>query len=164
VTNEVEAFIGIGSNVGDRNIFCRRAVKELEEAEGVTIGATSSLYETSPIGGPPQRSYVNMVVKISTTLSARALLERCKEIEQSLGREASDIRWGPRVVDLDILTFDSEKISEPDLEIPHPRMTERRFVLVPLFEIAPDAADPWGTNYSEAMDEARGEVELLEPF
>jgi 2-amino-4-hydroxy-6-hydroxymethyldihydropteridine diphosphokinase len=164
VTNKVEAFIGIGSNVGDRSTFCRRAVKDLEEAEGVTLDVTSSLYETSPIGGPPQRSYVNLVVKISTTLSARALLERCQEIEQNLGREASDIRWGPRVVDLDILTFDSEKISEPDLEIPHPRMTERRFVLVPLFEIAPDAADPWGTLYAGSMDEARGEVELLEPY
>jgi 2-amino-4-hydroxy-6-hydroxymethyldihydropteridine diphosphokinase len=164
VTNQIEAFIGIGSNVGDRTTFCRSAVAELEVADGVKLEAISSLYETSPIGGPPQRSYINIVVKISTTIEARALLERCQEIEQRLGREASDIRWGPRVVDLDILTYDAEKISEPDLEIPHPRMTERRFVLVPLFEIAPDATDPWGTPYSESLDEAQGEVDLLEPF
>jgi 2-amino-4-hydroxy-6-hydroxymethyldihydropteridine diphosphokinase len=164
MTNGVEAFIGIGSNVGDRTSFCRAAVKELENVEGIRLAEVSSLYETSPIGGPPQRSYVNLVAKIDTTLDARSLLERCQEIEQRLGREASDIRWGPRVVDLDILTFDAEKISEPDLEIPHPRITQRRFVLVPLFEVAPEAADPWGTLYSEAIEEAQGEVELLEPF
>lgn len=164
MTSAVEAFIGIGSNVGDRGGFCRQAVDELKDADGIALAAVSSLYETSPIGGPPQRSYINLVVKISTTLEARGLLERCQEIEQKLGREASDIRWGPRVVDLDILTFDSEKISEPDLEIPHPRMTTRRFVLVPLMEIAPDAADPWGTPYSEPLEEAQGDVELIEPF
>lgn len=160
----VQAFIGIGSNVGDRTGFVRRAIEELRATEGIEVSVVSSLYETSPIGGPPQRSFVNLVAEIHTTLDARELLEACKEIEGRLGREGSDIRWGPRVVDLDILTFDAEKISEPDLEIPHPLMTGRRFVLVPLFEIAPDASDAWGTPYRNWIDEALGEVELLEAF
>lgn len=160
----VQSFIGVGSNVGDRTGFVRRAIDELREADGIEVAAVSSLYETSPIGGPPQRSFVNLVAELRTTLDARALLEACKGIEARIGREGSDIRWGPRVVDLDILTFDTEKISEPDLEIPHPLMTARRFVLVPLFEISPDAADPWGTPYRNWIDEAMGEVELLEAF
>ena len=158
------AFIGIGSNVGDRRDFCRRAVLALRSTSGLDVLATSSMYETSPLGGPPQRSFVNLVVKLECELGARGLLEATQEIETKLGREPSDIHWGPRVVDLDILTFGDEKISEPDLEIPHPRMTQRRFVLVPLLEIDPDAADPWGTRYADLLDEAEGEVELLEAF
>ena len=158
------AFIGIGSNVGDRREFSRRAVLALRNTPGIEVKAASSLYETSPIGGPPQRSFVNLVVKVESKLSARELLDATKDIESKLGREPSDIHWGPRVVDLDILTFGDEKISEPDLEIPHPRITQRRFVLVPLLEIEPEAADPWGTRYADLLDEAEGEVELLEAF
>ena len=157
-------FIGIGSNVGDRVAFCRRAVDELRAASGLSVDATSSLYETRPIGGPPQRSFINLVVKVITDLTPRELLERTRSIETKLGREPSDIHWGPRVVDLDILTFGDEKISEPDLEIPHPQMTQRRFVLVPLLEIDVDASDPWGARYADHLDEAEGEVELLEAF
>jgi 2-amino-4-hydroxy-6-hydroxymethyldihydropteridine diphosphokinase len=160
----IESFIGIGSNVGDRTQFVRQAVEQLNATEGVEVTATSSLYETSPIGGPPQRSYVNMVVRIQTALDHRGLLDVTQGIEQKLGREESDIRWGPRVVDLDILTFDNTKIAEPDLEIPHPRMTQRRFVLVPLLEIDAELADPWGDPYGRALDDAEGDVELLEPF
>lgn len=159
-----QAFIGVGSNVGDRAEFCKRGIEAIEGAEGITVQKVSSLYETSPIGGPPQRSFVNLVLKVETDLDARGLLDACQEIEQRLGREPSDIKWGPRVVDLDILTFGDEKVSEPDLEIPHPRMKGRRFVLIPLLEIEPDAADPWGARYEDALDEAEGEVELLGPF
>ncbi len=158
------AYIGIGSNVGDRAEFCRRAVHALEELPGTAVEAVSSLYATAPLGGPPQRSFVNLVVKIRTQLGPRELLEGCREIERRLGREPSDIRWGPRVADLDILTFDDEKVNEPDLEIPHPRLTQRRFVLVPLLEIDPEASDAWGFRYADALDEAEGEVELLERF
>ena len=160
----VSSYIGIGSNVGDRVAFCRAAVEALRAHPDVDVDASSSLYETSPLGGPPQRSYVNMVVRITTSLDARGLLEAVKRIERQLGREPNEMRWGPRVVDLDVLTFDDEKIVEPDLEIPHPRMTQRRFVLVPLLEVDPDAADPWGTRYADALDEAEGDVELLESF
>jgi 2-amino-4-hydroxy-6-hydroxymethyldihydropteridine diphosphokinase len=158
------AFVGIGSNVGDRIGFCRRAVTALGEAAGVEIRKVSSLYETSPLGGPPQRSFINAVAEISTTLDPHDLLHTVKGIEAKLGREPSDMRWGPRVVDLDVLLFGEEKVNDPDLEIPHARISERRFVLVPLLEIAPDAADPWGTRYSGVLEEAEGEVELVEPF
>ena len=160
----VAAYVGIGSNVGDRVAFCRAAVDALGAHPDVELDAISSLYETSPVGGPPQRSFVNMVVRIRTSLDARGLLDAVKEIERQLGREPNEMRWGPRVADLDILTFDDEKVAEPDLEIPHPRLTRRRFVLVPLLEIDPDAADPWGARYADALDEAEGDVELLEPF
>ena len=158
------AYIGIGSNVGDRIVFCRRAVQALTTSPGVSLRAVSSLYETSPVGGPPQRSYINLVVQIDTEGTARELLEVCKEIERRLGREPGDIRWGPRVADLDILLFGDDKLNEPDLEIPHPRLVNRRFVLVPLLEIDPAAADPWGTRYADCLDEAEGDVERLEAF
>jgi 2-amino-4-hydroxy-6-hydroxymethyldihydropteridine diphosphokinase len=160
----VDAYLGIGSNVGDRVAFCRAAVDGLREHPDIEVDATSSLYETSPVGGPPQRSFVNMVVRVRTSLDARGLLDAVKRIERQLGREPNEMRWGPRVVDLDILTYDDEKVAEPDLEIPHARLTQRRFALVPLLEIDPDAADPWGSRYADSLDEAEGEVELLEAF
>jgi 2-amino-4-hydroxy-6-hydroxymethyldihydropteridine diphosphokinase len=157
-------YVGIGSNVGERERFCRRAVAELDAADGIRVRVVSSLYETSPVGGPPQRSFVNLVVRVETDFSARDLLDACKSIEARLGREPAGIRWGPRVADLDVLTFGDEKVNEPDLEIPHPRIAERRFVLVPLLEIDPEASDPWGKRYSDWLDQAEGEVELLESF
>jgi 2-amino-4-hydroxy-6-hydroxymethyldihydropteridine diphosphokinase len=158
------AYIGIGSNVGDRTGFARRAVAELDAAPQIAVVENSSLYETSPVGGPPQRSFVNMVTRVETTLSARELLEAVKAIEARMGRDPNGIRWGPRVVDLDILTYGDEKLNEPDLEIPHPRIADRRFVLVPLLEIDAEASDPWGKRYSDWLDQAEGEVELLESF
>jgi 2-amino-4-hydroxy-6-hydroxymethyldihydropteridine diphosphokinase len=158
------AHIGVGSNVGDRAEFCRRAVRALAATPGISVGEVSSLYETSPVGGPPQRSFVNLVAEIDTEGTARELLEVCKEIERRLGREPGDMRWGPRVADLDILTFGDDKVNEPDLEIPHPRITTRRFVLVPLLEVDPGAADPWGARYADFLDEAEGQVKRLEAF
>lgn len=158
------AYIGVGSNVGDRAGFCRSAVESLDAPPGISTRSVSSLYETSPIGGPPQRSFINLAVKIETELEPRELLEACKLIEQKIGREPSDLRWGPRVVDLDILLYGSEKISEPDLEIPHPRLKERRFTLVPLLEIDPDLTDPWETRLEDSLEEAEGDVELFERF
>lgn len=156
------AYIGIGSNVGDRAGFVRAAISQLGATPGIEVVATSSLYETSPVGGPPQRSFVNAVAKVETSLDARGLLGACRAIEQRLGREPSAVRWGPRVIDLDILLFGDEKIGEPDLEVPHPRMHERRFVLVPLLEVEPRATDPWGNRYADMVDEAAGEVEPYE--
>jgi 2-amino-4-hydroxy-6-hydroxymethyldihydropteridine diphosphokinase len=158
------AYIGIGSNVGDRTMFVRSAIDALDADDAIEVRRVSSLYETAPVGGPPQRSFVNVVAEIDTGMSPQALLRTCKGLEEALGREPSEIRWGPRVVDLDVLLYGEEKVNDPDLEIPHPRMAERRFVLVPLLEIAPDAADPWGARYADLLDEAVGDVELLEPF
>ena len=156
------AWIGVGSNVGERTANVRRAVEELRAAGEVL--ATSSIYLTVPVGGPPQRSFANLVVKLETDKEPRDLLSFCKEVEHRMGREANEMRWGPRVIDLDILLFGDEKVSEPDLEIPHPRMKGRRFVLVPLTEIDADVSDPWGYRYADLLDEAEGEVELLETF
>ncbi len=158
------AYIGIGSNVGDRVGFCRRAVEALTLSEGVTVVKVSSLYETAPLGGPPQRSFINLVAKVDTDLEPRPLLDTCKQLEQRMGREPSDIRWGPRVVDLDILLYGSEKVSEPDLEIPHARLKQRRFALVPLLEIEPEVTDPWETKLEDALSEAEGDVEFHSHF
>ena len=163
-TGMTSAYIGVGSNVGDRHEFCRRAVAELRSTDGIEVVAVSSLYETSPVGGPPQRSFVNLVCRIETELDPRRLLDSCKDIEHRLGRGPSEIKWGPRVVDLDILLFDQDKISEPDLEIPHPRLSIRKFALVPMLEIEPDMTDPWGMPYRDLVEEAEGDVELLEAF
>ena len=157
-------YVGIGSNVGDRIAFCRRAVEALSDSDGISVTKVSSLYETEPIGGPPQRSYINLVTQVETELPARDVLVTCKNIEKRIGREPSDIRWGPRVVDLDLLIYGDEKIVEPDLEVPHAHIRDRRFVLVPLLEIAPDVTDPWGDPYSTSAEEAQGAVELSEPF
>ena len=158
------AYIGVGSNVGDRIAFCRRVVQALGATPGISLRAVSSLYETSPVGGPPQRSFINLVAEIETELEPHELLEACKAIEHRLGREVTDIRWGPRVADLDVLIFGEEKLNEPELEIPHPRLTTRRFVLVPLLEIDRDASDPWGARYADYLQEAEGEVRKLESF
>ncbi len=154
-------YIGIGSNVGQRADFCRRAVEALANHSQVRLETVSSLYETSPLGGPPQRSYVNSVARVETELTPRSLLELCKGIEERFGRDRNAMRWGPRVVDLDILLYDDLKVSEPDLEIPHPRILQRRFVLVPLLEIDPEVTDPWGSRYADYLDDAEGEVRLL---
>lgn len=159
-----ETWIGIGSNVGDRVAFVRSAVAELDALDRFRVTGVSSIYETAPVGGPPQRSFMNLVVRAETSLEPRRLLDACKAIERRLGREVSDIEWGPRVVDLDILLVGDQKLSEPDLEVPHPRMKERRFVLVPMLEVDPDATDPWGYRYADMLDEAEGEVELHESF
>ncbi len=158
------AYVGIGSNVGDRSRFVRDAVEALRSNDDVEVLDVSSLYETSPLGGPPQRSFINLAVKIDTALEPRALLETCKAIEARFGREPSDIRWGPRVVDLDILLYGDEKVNEPDLEIPHARLRERKFALIPLLEMEPGITDPWEGRYSEALDEAEGDVEFIEGF
>jgi len=158
------AYISVGSNVGERRDFARKAVEALRSADGIDVTGVSSLYETAPVGGPPQRSYINLVVRVETSLHARLLLEATQGIERVLGRGDSDIRWGPRVIDLDILLFGDEKISESDLEIPHPRMKQRNFVLVPLLELAPDVTDPWGTPLRDQQDEGQGDVALLEEF
>ncbi len=160
----VTSYIAIGSNVGERRSFCRDAVAMLGESPDVNLLAVSSLYETSPVGGPPQRSFVNAVAKIETSLAPNDLLALCKAIEVRLGREPGEMRWGPRVVDLDVLLYDDVKVNDPDLEIPHPRMTTRSFVLVPLLEIDPEVADPWGMPYKAFADEADGDVRLMEPF
>lgn len=126
------AFLGLGSNVGDRVTFLRAAVDALDE-----VVAVSPVYETAPLGGPEQGSYLNLVVELDTALDARALLNRCHQMEERAGRVRQE-RWGPRTLDVDVLWVDGEIVDDPDLEVPHPRLWERRFVLAPLADLAPD--------------------------
>lgn len=139
------AAIGLGSNLGDRARHIADAVGSL--AETGSLVRVSSLYETAPVGGPEQGPYLNAVVVIETELPVRDLLARCLEIEREHGRERRE-RWGPRTLDLDVLLYGQQLVTGPDLTVPHPRMTERRFVLEPLLEAWPDAALPDGTPLS----------------
>ncbi len=130
------AFIGLGSNLGDRIGALERAVTLLA-APGDVV-AVSPVYETEPVGGPEgQDRYLNVVVELSTADSSRALLERCRALEQDAGRVRT-VRFGPRTLDADVLVVGDERVDEPDLVVPHPRMFERRFVLAPLADLAPD--------------------------
>jgi 2-amino-4-hydroxy-6-hydroxymethyldihydropteridine diphosphokinase len=130
----VTAFIGIGSNIGDRINHCRKSIEFLSEK--VKIVKQSSFYKTKPWGKPDQEPFINLVVEIETELAPRGLLEFLKEIESKLGRTMT-VRWGPRIIDLDILSYDNRIIKEDDLIIPHQYLHERLFVLAPLSEIAP---------------------------
>jgi 2-amino-4-hydroxy-6-hydroxymethyldihydropteridine diphosphokinase len=130
------AFIGLGSNLGDRRAYLRSAVDQLRTAGDVR--AVSPLYETEPVGGPPrQQNYLNLVVELRTADSPRTLLERCQALEASAHRERAE-RWGPRTLDADVLWVEGYLVDDPDLVVPHPRMWERRFVLAPLADLAPD--------------------------
>lgn len=138
----VTAYLGLGSNLGDRRALLNKARRALDQTPQVRLAACSPLYETEPVGGPPgQKPYLNAVLAVRTTLSARALLERCLEIETRCGRMRSE-RWGPRTLDLDLLFYGNQVLTEPNLTVPHPRLHERRFVLVPLCDIAPDLVHP----------------------
>ena len=128
------AYIGIGSNLGDRKRNIDSAVEYLKKTPLTVVEKASSIYETNPVGGPPQPNFLNGVIKIKTGLSPRSLLRRLKKIEKVLGREKT-VRFGPRVIDLDILTYGKLNIDEEDLTIPHPRMHEREFVLRGLREL-----------------------------
>ena len=130
------AFIGLGSNLGDRRAHLHGAVDSLRAADDLV--AVSPLYETEPVGGPPgQQDYLNVVVELRTADSPRTLLERCQALEAAAHRERNE-RWGPRTLDADVLYVEGELVDEPDLTVPHPRMWERRFVLAPLADLAPD--------------------------
>ena len=126
------AFLGLGSNLGDRQGLLDGAVAHIPD-----VVAVSSTWETAPVGGPEQGSFLNLVIELSTELSARELLDVCREREQAADRVRNE-RWGPRTLDVDVLWIDGEEVAEPDLVVPHPRMFERAFVLVPLGELAPD--------------------------
>ncbi|ODT13704.1 MAG: 2-amino-4-hydroxy-6-hydroxymethyldihydropteridine diphosphokinase [Kaistia sp. SCN 65-12] len=132
-----EAFLGLGSNLGDRAATLRAAIAALDTAPSVRVTRISSLYETPPWGPVPQGPYLNACIGVETSLSPRALLELGLAIERDHGRERA-IRWGPRTLDIDLLLYGTDHVDEDGLIVPHPRMAERAFVLVPLAEIAPE--------------------------
>ncbi len=130
------AFVGIGSNLGDRETHLRGALELLAAEEGIEIVAVSVLRETEPIGPVEQGTFLNGAVHVETKLRPRELLERLLDIEQRLGRVRRE-RFGPRTIDLDLLVYGDEVLDEPGLTLPHPRLHERRFALEPLAELAP---------------------------
>ena len=158
---EVRAFIGLGSNIGDRLANLQEAVSRLSQTDGVEVGRVSRVYETAPVG-PPQPDYLNAVAEVRTVLSARRLLDACLRIEGEMGRIRAE-RWGPRLIDLDLLDYGRMRIDESGLVVPHPRMHERAFVLVPLLELDPDPFPPDGLDIAR-IRLGGGSLEAVRPL
>ena len=137
----MKAFIGLGSNLGDREANIRQALQFLEQLPETTIVRGSSLYDTEPVGVSDQPNFLNGVVQIETHLAPRQLLWNLMLIERRLGRVRTQ-PWGPRVIDVDLLLYGDEVVDEDDLQVPHPLMTQRSFVMVPLVEIEPLLVHP----------------------
>lgn len=133
----VIAYVGLGSNLDDPQQQVRRALDALDDLRDSRVLRRSGLYRTSPWGYPDQPDFVNAVAELETRLSPRELLDGMLDIERRAGRLRDGARWGPRVIDLDLLVYADRRIAEPGLEIPHPRMAERAFVIFPLAELAP---------------------------
>jgi len=140
------AYLGIGSNLGDRLAFLQLALDALGAVPGITVTAVSPVYETDPVGGPIQDDFLNAVVEIETSLEPHGLLLVAQAAERT-ARRVRDQHWGPRTLDVDILLFDDARLDDPDLTIPHPWMGERAFVLAPLHDLdaalAPAPGDGW---------------------
>lgn len=147
----MRAFLGLGSNLGDRLAHLRRAVTALPD-----LVAVSPVYETEPVGGPPQGPYLNLVVELDTERSPRQLLALAHELEDGAGRVRGE-RFGPRTLDVDLLLVGDLSLDEADLVVPHPRMWQRRFVVAPLADLAPELV-PAG-----ALEASEGTVRRLDP-
>ena len=134
----MRAFLGMGSNLGDS----RRLLRDAVAALGDRVVGVSPLYETEPVGGPPgQPNYLNVVVELDTDQTPRELLGLARRLETAAGRARAE-RWGPRTLDVDVLLVGDMRVDEPDLVVPHPRMQERRFVMAPLADLAPELVPP----------------------
>jgi 2-amino-4-hydroxy-6-hydroxymethyldihydropteridine diphosphokinase len=144
------AYVGLGANLGERERTLRAAVDALAAEDGIEVVAVSTLRDTDPVGVGDQPRYLNGVAELETTLTARELLEALLAVEQQFGRVRVPGEHGPRTLDLDLLLYGDEELSEPGLTVPHPRLHERMFVLEPLIELAPGLVVP-----------GRGEVESL---
>lgn len=136
------AYLSIGSNLGDKIFNCRRALEELAADGTVRVQARSPLYRTEPVDYTAQDWFINQVVRVETELAPSALLDRLQEVQRRLGRTEPAVRFGPRLIDLDILLYDRLVLDGPRLSLPHPRMHRRRFVLKPLCDIDPELVHP----------------------
>ncbi|MGG3926996.1 2-amino-4-hydroxy-6-hydroxymethyldihydropteridine diphosphokinase [Metabacillus fastidiosus] len=148
-----EAYLALGSNMGDRETYLMSAIKELQGHKEISVENISSIYETDPIGYTDQDQFLNMVIQIKTDLTAFDLLNVTQQIENKLGRKR-EVKWGPRTLDLDILLYNNENIEAEHLIVPHPRMLERSFVLIPLKELNPNINIPKNeTSISVIIDQ-----------
>lgn len=134
-------YIALGSNISPREEYLQQAINRIKQDRFIFFQKQSSIYETDPVGYLEQENFLNQVIEVKTTYSALELLDVCQKIENELGRERT-VRWGPRTIDLDILLFNQENIMMDQLIIPHPRMHERAFVIVPLAELDPNLTIP----------------------
>ena len=159
-----EALLALGGNVGDSRTILARAIALLCDGEAVWLLARSAAYRTPPWGDPDQPPFINLCIAVETTLSPLALLARAHQVERALGRDRTrERRWGPRTADIDILAYDDLTLDTPELTLPHPRLFERAFVLVPLAEIAPDRVVA-GRRIGEAAAAIDGSgIERLSP-
>ncbi|MCG1981573.1 2-amino-4-hydroxy-6-hydroxymethyldihydropteridine diphosphokinase [Staphylococcus epidermidis] len=137
----VKAYLGLGSNIGNRKLQLNEAIKILHAYQGVQVTQVSHIYETEPVGYTNQPKFLNLCIEIETELNPQSLLKCCLATEQQLHRKR-EIRWGPRTLDVDILLFDDQIIEQDNLSVPHPRMKERSFVLIPLNDIATNQIEP----------------------
>jgi 2-amino-4-hydroxy-6-hydroxymethyldihydropteridine diphosphokinase len=135
------AYIGIGSNIGDPQRNCHEAIEKIAAIDGFRVISVSSFYLTEPVGVKTQEWYINGVVSISTAMPVHDLLNSLLQIEANMGR-VRNVKWGPRIIDLDILLFGQDIIDEKDLKIPHPMMHLRKFVMAPIAELAPEIVHP----------------------
>ena len=135
------AYIGVGSNLGQKLDNCQEAISRMDDLNECHVGGFSSFYATEPVGVEDQDSFINLVVRLNTALSPETLLKKLLGLEAGMGRIRRK-KWDARVIDLDILMYGSRIIKLPDLEVPHPLMHERRFVLVPMMELAPELVHP----------------------
>jgi 2-amino-4-hydroxy-6-hydroxymethyldihydropteridine diphosphokinase len=163
-TSGIISFIGVGANQGRPAAQCLEAIEHMRAAPGIHVLRRSSLYRTEPVGLQEQDWFVNAVVEIRTLLLAGDLLQALQAVERRMGREG-DVRWGPRVIDLDILLYGQQVIQSPGMDIPHPEFHKRRFVLVPFHEIAPYAVHPsFGVSIHGLLErlEDKLQVELIQ--
>ena len=157
-------FIGVGSNQGERLAQISKAVRAVGALKGVKLSRMATIIETAPVGGPPQGPYLNTVIEIDTSLSPRELLAGLKGIERQFGRNPSEERWAARPIDLDVLLYDDRVIDKPALRVPHERMHERRFVLEPLAQLAPDAIHPVLKQTIAELNRQVSAVRTIEPL
>jgi len=150
------AYLGLGSNLGDRLTLLRKAETRLAAVPGIHILARSSIYETEPVGLMHQPWFLNRVLLIETTLDPHALLDVLQQAEDSLGRTRT-VRWGPRTIDIDLLLYDDNTVTSERLKIPHPELPHRRFVLLPLAELDPHARLPDGRFVRDLLNVAEGD-------
>ncbi len=158
-------YLGLGSNIGDREQYLARACGLLHQHPAVAVQAVSSLYETAPVGVTAQDAFLNVVARMYTALRPESLLAITQAVESRLGREPA-IRWGPRVIDLDILFYDALQVHKPFLDIPHKALSERLFVLIPLSELEPELRLPSGDPIRQRIAALpdQGDVTRRGPF
>mgnify|MGYP005843264945 CR=1 FL=1 len=159
MSQPVTAYLSLGSNVGDRMLHLRRALGLLASTPGITVLRTARVYETEPVGVRDQPWFLNTVVQVSTRLAPRDLLSVAKGVERRVGRSPT-FRWGPREIDVDILLYDDIRLADDQLTLPHPRMHERLFVLLPLRDLCPHWKDERGRGIDQLIEGLRETAEV----